>query len=108
MAHFAQIDENNVVTQIIVVANEHEANGEQFCHNLLGGTWKQTSYNGNIRKRFASIGGTYDPAKDIFIAPQPFPSWQLDSDSNWVAPKPMPEGGLYIWDEPTLTWKLLA
>ena len=113
MAHFAQLDENNVVTQVIVVANEElldngvelEAKGIAFCQSLLGGNWKQTSYNGNIRKRYAGIGFTYDADKDAFIAPQPYGSWTLDADLNWQAPVAMPEDGkAYAWFEPNQEW----
>ena len=71
MAHAAQLDENNVVTQVIVVSNDYEPNVEEFAAELLGGTWKQTSYNGTIRNNFAGIGYTYDPIDDAFIAPMP-------------------------------------
>lgn len=103
MAHFAQIDENNIVVQVIVVDNEHESNGSEWCHNLLGGTWIQTSYNNNIRKNYASIGCSYDPVRDEFITFQPFPSWTLDSNNDWQAPTSKPEGD-YRWDESTLSW----
>jgi len=116
MAHFAQLDENNVVTQVIVVANnellldgvENETKGIDFCKSLLGDDtrWVQTSYNGNIRKNYAGIGYTYDPVADHFFAPQPFPSWVLNDDAKWQAPTPMPveEGKFFAWDEPTLSW----
>jgi hypothetical protein len=116
MAHFAQLDENNVVTQVIVVANdellldgvENETKGIDFCKSLLGEDtrWVQTSYNGNIRKNYAGIGYTYDPVADHFFAPQPYPSWTLDTDAKWNAPTPMPveEGKFFTWDEPTLSW----
>ena len=116
MAHFAQLDENNLVTQVIVVANEellldgveNETKGIMFCKSLLGDDtrWVQTSYNGNIRKNYAGIGYTYDPVADHFFAPQPYPSWTLDSDAKWQAPTPMPveEGKFFTWDEPTLSW----
>jgi len=114
MAHFAKIDENNVVQQVIVVANKDtsDANGNEvesigvaFCQNLLGGNWKQTSYNGNIRKNYAGIGYTYDAALDAFVAPQPYASWVLDEDAKWQAPVPMPDDGkMYSWDEATLSW----
>jgi len=114
MAHFAQI-ENNLVTQVIVVdnndildeqGNESEELGIQFCQDLLGGTWKQTSYNGNIRKNYAGIGYTYDETKDAFIAPQPYNSWVLDEDTClWEAPIPYPtDGNEYNWDESTTSW----
>ncbi len=116
MAHFAQLDENNLVTQVIVVANEellldgveNETKGIMFCKSLLGEDtrWVQTSYNGNIRKNYAGIGYTYDPVADHFFAPQPYPSWTLDTDAKWQAPTPMPveEDKFFTWDEPTLSW----
>lgn len=116
MAHFAQLDDNNVVTQVIVVANEElldngvesEAKGIAFCKSLLGEDtkWVQTSYNGNIRKRYAGIGFTYDADKDAFIEPQPYGSWTLDADFNWQPPVPMPveEGKFYAWFEPNQEW----
>lgn len=90
MAHFAQLNENNVVTQVIVVHNnellvdgiEQEAKGIEFCQSLFGGTWVQTSYNNNIRKNFAGIGYTYDAQRNAFIAPQPEgEGWTLDEDT---------------------------
>ena len=116
MAHFAQLDENNVVTQVIVVANdellldgvENETKGIMFCKSLLGEDtrWVQTSYNGTIRKNYAGIGYTYDPVADHFFAPQPYPSWTLDENAKWQAPVPYPveEGKFFTWDEPTLSW----
>lgn len=95
MAHFAQLDENNMVVNVIVVddnkcldadGNESEVIGAQFCSNLLGGRWVQTSYNNRIRKRYAGIGFTYDEELDMFIAPQPNADWVLDEDYNWVPP----------------------
>jgi len=103
MAHFAQIDSNNIVVQVIVVADEHEANGAEWCSDLLGGTWVQTSYNNRIRKQYAGIGFTYDADADVFVAPQPFPSWTLDSNHDWQPPTPMPEGD-WLWDESELAW----
>jgi hypothetical protein len=103
MAHFAEIDSTNTVLRVIVVANEHEANGAEWCNNLLGGTWVQTSYNHNIRKQYAGIGFTYDADADVFVAPQPFPSWSLDSNHDWQAPTPKPEGD-WLWDESELLW----
>lgn len=90
MAHFAQLDDNNVVTQVIVVANEElldngvesESKGVAFCQSLLGGNWIQTSYNGTIRKNFAGIGYTYDPVRDVFIPPMPIEgNWILNEDT---------------------------
>ena len=115
MAHFAQLDENNLVLQVIVVnnndckdenGNESEAIGIAFCQSLLGGNWKQTSYNGNMRKNYAGIGYTYDSGRDAFIPPQPYPSWVLVEETcNWVAPTAYPtDGKLYTWDELTTSW----
>lgn len=105
MAHFARV-ENNIVTDILVVANDLENRGADFLANDLGlgGTWIQTSYNNNIRKQYAGIGYTYDAVNDVFIAPKPYPSWTLENDFNWQPPAPRPEGSLWEWDEPTLTW----
>jgi hypothetical protein len=114
MAHFAQL-ENNIVKQVIVVSNqemldengqESEQKGIDFCSNLLGGTWKQTSYNGNFRKNYAGIGYTYDKVRDAFIAPKPYNSWLLDENTcKWKAPVDYPtDGKIYIWNEETLTW----
>jgi len=118
MAHFAQLDENNVVTQVIVVANdellldgvESETKGIIFCKSLLGEDtrWVQTSYNGNIRKNYAGIGFTYDATRNAFIAPKPFNSWVLDEDTcQWQAPTPAPvvEGKIYYWSEDDLSWR---
>jgi len=116
MAHFAEIGENDRVLRVIVVANEENLDGEgnenevfgaKFCRELLGGTWKQTSYNNSFRKRFAGLNFTYDSEKDAFIPPKPFNSWALnESTLNWGAPVSYPEDGNdYIWDEPTTSWK---
>jgi hypothetical protein len=112
MAHFAQLDDNNIVTQVIVVANdelldngvESEAKGIVFCQSLFGGNWKQTSYNGNTRKQYAGIGFTYDADADVFIAPQPFLSWSLNVNHDWQPPTPRPEEGMWRWDEDSLSW----
>ena len=115
MAHFAQLDSNNVVIQVIVVDNKDTADaygtekehiGAAFCERVLGGNWKQTSYNGNKRKNYAGIGYTYDAQRDAFIAPQPYASWLLDEQTClWNAPTPMPtDGKRYAWDEPTTSW----
>jgi hypothetical protein len=111
MAHFAQIDENNVVTQVLVVPDEQEHRGEDFLANDLGlgGRWIQTSYNHNIRKQYAGIGYTFDEAADVFVAPQPFPSWTLDENHDWQAPKAKPEDELmYFWNEETLDWEAVV
>jgi len=122
MAHFAQIDANNVVTQVIVIANkdtadangvENEYIGAAFCEKLFGGTWKQTSYHGNIRKNYAGIGYTYNADIDAFVPPKPYASWILNNETaQWEAPVPMPvDAGtgeppkMYTWDEDTKSWK---
>ena len=118
MAHFAELDANNVVLRVIVVGNrdtstpdgtEVESIGVAFCQRLFGGNWVQTSYNGNMRARYAGIGYTYDSALDAFIAPQPYPSWTLDPvTTNWVAPVPYPtDDKNYIWNESTQSWDLV-
>jgi hypothetical protein len=106
MAHFAQLDENNVVLQVIVVSDEHEANGEQWCHEFAGGRWKQTSYNGRIRKNYAGIGYTYDEQRDAFIAPKPYPSWTLNEETcQWQSPNPHPNDDYrYRWSELLSIW----
>ena len=115
MAHFAELDEQSIVTQVIVVHNnelldngvESEARGIAFCQSLFGhDRWKQTSYNATIRKNYAGIGFSYDTERDAFIPPQPFPSWTLDeSTCHWVPPVPHPtDGKVYSWDEATQAW----
>ena len=118
MAHFAQLDDNNVVTQVIVVDNseledgngvEQEAIGITFCTNLFGADtrWKQTSYNGNFRGQYAGIGYKYDPVNDVFVTPQPFPSWNLSNIDHytWKPPMAMPDdGNFYTWNETTQQW----
>jgi hypothetical protein len=115
MAHFAELGENNVVLRVIVVDNkdtsdengvEVESIGADFCRNLLGGTWKKTSYNANIRKNYAGIGYTYDSERDAFVPPKPFASWILDEDTcRWQAPTEYPtDGKLYQWNEDTVNW----
>lgn len=90
MAHFAELDNNNIVTRVIVVANEDitdtngnesEELGKQFCSQFGDGTWVQTSYNGNFRKNYAGIGDTYDAVRDAFISKQPHPDWVLDEET---------------------------
>lgn len=107
MAHFAQIDENNIVTQVIVTDNDYPNEGYDWLVETFGGTWVQTSYNARIRKNFAGVGFTYDAERDAFIAPQPFPSWVLNDDCVWEAPVGFPadRDNYYSWDEETLTWK---
>ena len=114
MAHFAKI-EDNLVTQVIVVDNsdildesnnESEALGIKICQDLLGGTWVQTSYNGNIRKNYAGIGYTYDSSRDAFIEPIPYSSWALNETTcKYEAPIAYPSDGKhYGWNEATTSW----
>lgn len=119
MAHFAQLDNNSIVTQVIVIHNnelldengqESETKGIAFCQSLLGGNWIQTSYNSNFRKNYAGIGFTYDSIRDAFIPPQTFPSWILNEDTcNWESPVPYPtDGNIYVWNEDNLTWEQIG
>ncbi len=102
MAHFAEIDANNIVTRVLVF-DDNYTNSD--CTTLLGGDWIQTSYNNNIRKNYAGIGYTYDSNLDAFIAPKPFNSWVLDTDTcRWEAPIEQPEGD-YTWNEDKLIWE---
>ena len=112
MAHFAEIDENNIVTRVLVVPDDQEHRGQEFLANdlALGGLWIQTSYNSRIRKNYAGIGMTFDPIRDAFIAPQPFASWTLNEETcRWEAPTPYPTDGLmYEWDETDTDWKAIT
>ena len=108
MAHFAELDDNNVVLRVIVTAN-NDSNGDegyQWLVNNLGGRWVQTSYNANFRKNFAGIGFTYDEELDAFIPPKPYESWVLNEKTcRWESPVPYPEDGkVYYWNEDSLTW----
>jgi hypothetical protein len=120
MAHFAEINDNNIVTRVIVIHNneitvdgqELEFKGIDFCEGLFGHrNWVQTSYNGNIRYNFAGVGYTWDPDNNAFYAPQPYASWSLNEDYKWEAPAPYPEDAsedkVYEWDEDNLTWKVV-
>jgi len=120
VAHFAQLDENNTVIQVIVVHNnelimdgkENETKGILFCKSLYGEEtrWKQTSYNGTMRKNYAGFGYTYDAQRDAFIPPKPFNSWVLNETTClWEAPTPYPtDGERYYWDEETTSWVLVT
>lgn len=119
MAHFAQLDSNNIVTQVIVVGNKDTADangvekehiGAAFCERLFGGTWKQTSYNGTVRKNYAGVGYTYNVSLDAFVPPKPYASWVLNNDTaQWDAPTPMPtDDKKYSWDEATTSWVEMA
>jgi hypothetical protein len=108
MAHFANI-EDGIVTQVVVVDNEHEDSGQEYLNSLgLPGTWIQTSYNANFRKKFASIGDSYDQEQDVFIPPKPFESWIWD-ENGWVWNPPVEypnDDNFYIWHEQTTSWIL--
>lgn len=116
MAYFAQIDEDGAVLQVISISNadapdpapaHSEPLGQAFISDVLGlpGEWRQTSYNGNFRKQYCGPGYRYDADADLFITPQPFPSWTLDAKHDWQPPTPMPsEGGPWVWDEDTRSW----
>ena len=108
MAHYAFLDENNVVTEVIVGIDETELieglDTETWYSNFRGQVCKRTSYNHNIRKQYAGIGYTYDAVNDVFISPQPYPSWALDNDFNWQPPTPRPEGMSWYWNEVEQVW----
>ena len=107
MAHFAELDENNIVTRVLVTDNDAPNEGYDWLIENLGGTWVQTSYNGNIRKNYAGIGFTYDLERDAFISPKPYASWLLVEESaQWEAPVPYPDDGLiYSWNEEIIDWE---
>jgi hypothetical protein len=119
MAHFAELDDNNKVLRVIVVNNseildennqESEQKGIDFCFNLFGGRWAQTSYNGNMRKNYAGIDYLYDQERDAFIEPKPFESWILNEETcKWEPPVDYPildeaDPKYYTWDEATISW----
>ena len=125
MAHYAELDSNNVVLRVIVVSNpdtstaqgeEKESIGIAFCERLLGGTWVKTSYNARIRKNYAGIGYTYDKDRDAFIPPKPYASWLLNETTClWNAPVAMPTDAgqgdppkRYTWNEETIGWDLVT
>jgi hypothetical protein len=111
MAHYALLNQDNIVTQVIVGRNEDEvADGisdwEAYYGELLGSRCVRTSYNNNIRKQYAGIGYTYDEAADEFVAPQPYASWALDSNNDWQPPVPRPaESGFWEWNESEQKWE---
>ena len=107
MAHFAELDENNIVTRVLVTNNAFPNEGYDWLVDNLGGTWVQTSYNATIRFNYAGVGFSYDLELDAFIAPQPYPSWELDETCQWQAPTAHPEDDkMYTWDEENLNWQL--
>lgn len=111
MAHFAEIDNRNIVQRVLVIPDEQEHRGQEFLANDLGlgGTWIQTSYNHNIRKNYAGIDDTYDVERDAFIAPKPFSKWILNEETcRWEAPTPYPTDGLmYVWNDNRGEWEKL-
>ena len=108
MAHYAWLDENNIVVNVTVGVDETELiNGldtETFYSQATGYNIKRTSYNHNIRKQYAGIGYFYDPVADVFITPQPYPSWSLDENFDWQPPTPQPAEKGWYWNELTLSW----
>ena len=126
MAHFANIDSNNIVTNVLVVSDTDAVSGQAFLNSIgLSGTWLQTSYNTRwnnhllsgtpLRGNYAGIGHVYDPINDVFYPPQPFPSWTISADTNWMwkAPvpyplpsnlPPSPDYPKYVWDESVINW----
>ena len=106
MSHWAEIDQNNKVVRV-VVGDNNDANGDEgykWLIDNLGGIWIQTSFNNKFRKQFAGIGYTYDEINDVFIKPNPFPSWILDENFDWQPPKPRPTGLNWRWDEELGDW----
>ena len=119
MAHFAEIDDNNIVLRVLVVENnklyddngvEIEPNGRNFLKSIFGENtnWVQTSYNNQFRKHYAGIGYTYDLNSDVFIRPKPYPSWNLNENHDWQAPISKPDdNNFYTWNEYTLSWIII-
>jgi hypothetical protein len=116
MAHFAEINNSNIVTRVVVIGNsdcldgdgnESEAVGVAFCRSLYGNStnWVQTSYNNRIRKNYAGIGYTWDSGRNAFIPPKPYASWSLNETTcDWAPPTPGPTDGMYYWDEGNTRW----
>lgn len=108
MAHYAFLDQNNVVTEVIVGIDETELieglDPETWYANFTNQTCKRTSYNGNIRKQYAGVGFLYDSNNDVFISPQPFASWSLDENFDWQPPIPKPKEGFWVWNEDLGKW----
>ena len=113
MAHYAFLDNKNIVTEVIVGIDEAELieglDTETWYGNFRGQTCKRTSYNGNIRKNYAGLGYSYDSQRDAFIPPKPYSSWQLNEQTcRWEAPSPYPTDGFtYFWNESNLAWELV-
>lgn len=115
MAHFAELDNNNIVLRVITFSNDEvnanggdlSVNAENFVSARHGGSWKQTSYNNNFRKQYAGIGFKYDNIKDKFIRPKPYSSWSLDNNDDWKAPVEYSNNTnnyITIWNEEELKW----
>ena len=108
MAHYAYLDDNNIVVAVTVGKDETELidglDTETYYALNTPYTVKRTSYNGNIRKQYAGIGFSYNPVADVFIAPQPYASWSLDDNHNWQPPTPMPLKGVWGWNEAEQIW----
>ena len=110
MAHYAFLDENNIVTEVIVGIDETQIieglDPETWYGNFRGQVCKRTSYNSNIRKRFAGIGMFYHAGRDVFLTPKPFPSWRINDEHDWEAPVPYPqEIGYFVWNEEQQRWE---
>jgi len=119
MAHFAKLDDNNVVLEVhglnnnelLVDGVESEAKGIEFLVAWSGGytNWKQTSYNRNFRKNYAGVGYTYQADIDAFVAPKPYPSWTLNADAKWQPPVEKPvDNNFYQWNETNQAWEVLS
>jgi hypothetical protein len=108
MAHYAYLDHNNIVVAVTVGKDETELidglDTETYYSLKTPYTVKRTSYNNNIRKQYAGIGYTYDAVNDVFIVPQPYPSWSLDENFDWQAPTLMPTEGEWYWSEDNGEW----
>lgn len=108
MSHFAELNDDNIVTRVLVGDNNAPNEGYDWFVENLGGRWVQTSYNGNFRKQYAGIGFSYDLVADVFIAPQPYPSWTLDESHDWQPPVPYPDSEFtHYWDEEAQEWVLV-
>lgn len=116
MAHYAKLNEQDIVVAVIVIADDMETTDGvldenkaiRFCASLTGHeSWKKTSFNNKIRKQFAGIGYTYDRINDVFVSPKPYASWTLDNNFDWQPPIARPDdGNIYSWDESSQTWNI--
>jgi hypothetical protein len=110
MAHFAQVNDENIVIQVLVTDNDYPNEGYDWLLDTFGGKWVQTSYNARIRKNYAGVGMIYDNSRDAFIAEQPYASWTLDEETcQWEAPKAYPNDGvMYMWNEELTDWQAIV